>query len=145
MRSVGGSCAACNARDYGPDLGDRLTRQFEMIRGVNPQARCRGPICWTPTTMPTATTPSTATIQAGTTSPKVGDRLLVLSHVRAWRFSGLGFKTLAGAYYDGDTLENPKGWLESLARTPGAVGIMYTSWQNKYGLLGPFGDLTSGR
>ena len=58
-------------------------------------------------------------------------------------FSRLGFKTLAGAYYDADTLENPKGWLESLARTPGAVGIMYTTWQNKYELLGPFGDLVS--
>ena len=60
-------------------------------------------------------------------------------------FSSLGFKTLAGAYYDGDTLENPKGWLEALERTPGAIGIMYTTWQNKYELLGPFGDLLPGR
>ncbi len=42
-------------------------------------------------------------------------------------FSDLGFKTLAGAYYDGDTLENPEGWLEALEHTPGALGIMYTS------------------
>ena len=60
-------------------------------------------------------------------------------------FSGLGFKTLAGAYYDGDTLENPKDWMEALERTPGAMGIMYTTWQNKYDLLGPFGDLVSRR
>ena len=58
-------------------------------------------------------------------------------------FSGLGFRTLAGAYYDGDTLDNPRGWLEALDGTPGAAGIMYTTWQNKYGLLAEFGDLVS--
>jgi hypothetical protein len=57
----------------------------------------------------------------------------------------LGFKTLAGAYYDADDLENPKGWLESLDRTPGAMGIMYTTWENKYRLLADFGDLVSKR
>ena len=57
----------------------------------------------------------------------------------------MGFKTLAGAYYDAHTLENPKGWLEALDGTPGAVGIMYTTWQDKYTLLGPFGDLTHGQ
>ncbi|MEN6578638.1 MAG: hypothetical protein ABFD90_19995, partial [Phycisphaerales bacterium] len=56
-------------------------------------------------------------------------------------FSSHGFKTLAGAYYDGDTLENPRGWLDVLDKTPNAVGIMYTTWQNKYELLGPFGEL----
>ena len=64
----------------------------------------------------------------------------VLAH-----FSALGFKTLSGAYYDGDTLENPAGWLEALDRTPGVLGIMYTTWQNKYALLGQFGDLVSKR
>jgi hypothetical protein len=56
-------------------------------------------------------------------------------------FSSRGFKTLAAAYYDADDLKNPQGWLESLDTTPGALGIMYTTWQNKYGLLGAFGDL----
>ena len=60
-------------------------------------------------------------------------------------FSGLGFVTAAGAYYDGSTLDNPKGWLEALEQTKGAAGIMYTTWQNRYELLAPFGDLVSGR
>ena len=59
-------------------------------------------------------------------------------------FSSLGFKTLAGAYYDGDSLDNPKGWLKVLGRTPKACGIMYTTWRNKYELLAPFGDLVCG-
>ena len=57
-----------------------------------------------------------------------------------------GFKTLAGAYYDGDDLrENVEGWLTSLDATPGARGIMYTTWQEKYKLLAAFGALVSKR
>jgi hypothetical protein len=58
-------------------------------------------------------------------------------------FSKLGLRTLAGAYYDADTLDNPRGWMEELAKTPGAQGIMYTTWLNKYALLGDFGKLAS--
>jgi hypothetical protein len=60
-------------------------------------------------------------------------------------FSKLGHHTLAGAYYDADDLQNPKDWMVSLDRTPGATGIMYTTWENKYTLLGAFGDLVSKR
>ena len=60
-------------------------------------------------------------------------------------FSSLGFRTLAGAYYDGDTLDNPSGWLDVLKGTTGASGIMYTTWQNKYDLLAPFGNLVTAR
>jgi hypothetical protein len=56
-------------------------------------------------------------------------------------FSGQGFATAAEAYYDGAMVENPKGWLETLDRTKGAEGIMYTTWRNRYELLAPFGDL----
>ncbi len=62
--------------------------------------------------------------------PSIEKRRESLSH-----FSGLGFQTLAGAYYDGDRLDNPQGWLETLDSIPGALGIMYTTWQNKYALL----------
>jgi hypothetical protein len=60
-------------------------------------------------------------------------------------FHGLGFRTPAGSYYDADDLENPKGWLEALDSTPGAYGILYTTWLSKYELLSAFGDLVSRR
>lgn len=60
-------------------------------------------------------------------------------------FSGLGFATAGAAYYDADDLENPRQWLQSLHQTPGARGIMYTTWETKYRLLGGFGDLVSGK
>ncbi len=60
-------------------------------------------------------------------------------------FSSHGFRTFAGSYYDADDLHDPQGWLEAMDTTPGATGIMYTTWQNKYKLLGAFGDLVSKR
>jgi hypothetical protein len=60
-------------------------------------------------------------------------------------FSSHGFKTIAAAYYDADDLKNPQEWLEALDATPGASGIMYTTFAKKFGLLAPFGDLVSKR
>lgn len=42
-------------------------------------------------------------------------------------------------------MENPRGWLEAIDRTPNAQGIMYTTWRNKYDLLAPFADLVAKR
>ncbi|MBN2287871.1 MAG: hypothetical protein JXQ83_00965, partial [Candidatus Glassbacteria bacterium] len=58
-------------------------------------------------------------------------------------FSGLGFRTMAGVYYDDEDLERTKDWLEDLKGVPGACGLIYCSWSNKYDLLGEFGDLVS--
>jgi len=60
-------------------------------------------------------------------------------------FSSRGFKTFAAAYYDADDLKDPEGWLAAMDTTPGATGIMYTTWGEKYKLLAPFGDLVSKR
>jgi hypothetical protein len=64
-------------------------------------------------------------------------------------FSSRGFKTFAAAYYDADTLEeskkNAEGWMDAMDTTPGATGIMYTTWGKKYKLLAPFGELVSKR
>jgi len=58
-------------------------------------------------------------------------------------FSRQGFRTFGAAYYDADGLTNPREWLASLQKTPNAQGIMYTTWEKKYGLLAGFGDLVS--
>lgn len=58
-------------------------------------------------------------------------------------FSALGFRTMGGAYYDADNLDGVQTWLTALRATRGGVGILYTSWERKYDLLGPFGDLIS--
>lgn len=148
---AGGSCAACRARgqSMAEILGDCLTRQYEMIRKVNPQAEV---FTWSDMLDPNHNARADYYLVEG---DYAGSWLHVPKDLRivCWyfdkrreslaHFASLGFKTLAGAYYDGDTLENPQGWLDALRETPGAVGIMYTTWQNKYALLGPFGDLVS--
>lgn len=60
-------------------------------------------------------------------------------------FSGHGFKTFASAGPDSVALENPKGWMAVMDTTPGAMGIMYTTWSNDFKLVAPFGDLVSKR
>jgi hypothetical protein len=150
---AGGSCEACKARKMtmAQILGDCITRQFQMIRGVSSQAEV---FVWSDMLDPNHNAHDDYYLvegdYAGSWKYVPKDLRIVCWHYEKRKesvahFSGLGFKTLAGAYYDGDTLENPRGWLEVLDRTPGAIGIMYTTWQDKYGLLGSFGDLVSQR
>ena len=150
---AGGSCAACKARKLSMAriLGECITRQVAIIRQVNPGAEV---LIWSDMLDPNHNAHDNYYLVEGDFTgswkfvPK--DLVIVCWYYKKRReslahFSRLGFRTLAGAYYDGDTLENPRGWLEALAQTPGAVGIMYTTWRNKYELLGPFGDLVSGK
>jgi hypothetical protein len=60
-------------------------------------------------------------------------------------FSGHGFKTFASAGPDFPALNDPKGWLAVMDTTPGATGIMYTTWSDDFKLVAPFGDLVSKR
>jgi hypothetical protein len=150
---AGGSCAACKARKMtmGQILGDCITRQVAILRELNPEAEV---LIWSDMLDPNHNAHGDYYLVEGdfTGSWKYVPKDLVIV---CWYyekrdaslkfFSDLGFRTLAGAYYDGDTLENPRGWLESLDTTPGAYGIMYTTWRNKYDLLAPFGDAVSRR
>ena len=56
-------------------------------------------------------------------------------------FSKHGFRTYGAAYYDAEDLTGSKDWLSALLKTPNAQGILYTTWEKKYQLLGAFGDL----
>ena len=149
----GGSCAACRARNLtmGEILGDCITRQMALLRANNPQAEV---LCWSDMLDPNHNCHGRYYLVEGDFAgawEHVPPDLTIACWYYEQRdqslpfFSGLGFRTLGAAYYDADDLENPKGWLESLRRTPGAQGIMYTTWQDKYALLAPFGDLVSGR
>ena len=150
---AGGSCAACKARNItmAEIFGDCISKQEAILREVNPKAEI---LVWSDMLDPNHNAHGDYYLVEGdfTGSWKyVPKDLIIVCWYYAKRdaslkfFSELGFRTLAGAYYDGDTLDNPRGWLESLGGTPGAIGIMYTTWQNKYELLGPFGDLVSKR
>jgi len=148
---AGGSCLACKRRglSMAQILGDCITRQFEMLREANPEAEI---FAWSDMLDPNHNARADYYLVDGDYTGSwlhVPRELGIVTWYYQKRreslahFSSLGFRTLAGAYYDGDDLENPRGWLEALDEVPGAVGIMYTTWQNKYDLLAEFGDLVS--
>ena len=148
---AGGSCAACQARNMtmGEILGDCITKQCQIIREINSKATI---YLWSDMLDPNHNAHGDYYLVEGDFTgswehiPK--DVVIVCWYHKQREpslkfFSDLGFETLAGAYYDGDTLDNPRDWLDALATTPRARGIMYTTWRNKYDLLAGFGDLVS--
>jgi len=152
---AGGTCKACRDRNatMGEILGDCIRRQFQLIRQANPQAEV---FVWSDMLDPNHNAGERAGeyyyLTAGSFSGSWEHVPKELVFVCWWHqmrdrslahFSSLGFRTLAAAYYDADDLQNVRDWLLSLDTTPGALGIMYTTWQNKYALLAEFGDLVS--
>jgi hypothetical protein len=148
---VGGFCEACQCRhlSMAQILGDCVTRQYKMIRAANPRAEV---YVWSDMFDPNHNARDKYYLIDGSfngTWKYIPKDLVIACWYYEKRdpslsfFSKLGYPTLGAAYYDADDLENPKGWLESLDRTPGAAGIMYTTWENKYQLLPAFGELVS--
>jgi hypothetical protein len=146
---AGGSCQACKRRglSMAEILGDCVTQQVRLIRQADPNAEV---FIWSDMLDPNHNAHANYYLVDGDFTGSwqfVPKDLVIVCWYYEKRaeslafFSSHGFRTLAGAYYDGDTLDNPKGWLDVLNRTPKSVGIMYTTWQDKYDLLGPFGDL----
>jgi hypothetical protein len=152
---VGGTCKACRDRNLtmGQIIGDCVQKQVEIVRQVDPQADI---VIWSDMFDPNHNA-----------NTRHGDNyyLCAGNYEKSWEylpkgliiacwyhemrvkslahFSGLGYRTMACGYYDADNLEADKTWLEALDATPGALGIMYTSWLDKFELLPAFGDLVS--
>ena len=150
---MGGTCETCRRRgmSMAAMLGDHATRLYDMIQVASPGADV---FVWSDMFDPNHNARRDYYLVDGDYSGS-WQYLPKDMRIACWNydtrdrslahFSKLGFKTLAAAYYDADDLTNPKAWLESLDRTPGAVGIMYTTWNNKYQLLPAFGDLVKKR
>jgi hypothetical protein len=150
---MGGTCEACRRRHMtmAAMMGDSATRLFDMARAASPGAEV---FIWSDMFDPNHNAVANYYLVDGDYSGS-WKYLPKDIQIACWNydtrekslpfFSGLGYKTLAAAYYDADDLTNPQGWLDSLDKTPGAVGIMYTTWENKYKLLPGFGDMVSKR
>ena len=151
---VAASCKACQDRGLSAPriLGETVNWQVKTIREVNPRAEL---FIWSDMFDPNHNADEREYYylvdedwhEAWKYIPR--DLTMVCWHGRRAaeslaHFDSLGYKTLAGAYYDADDLDNVKNWLNALDEASGSVGIMYTTWLNKYELLGPFGKLVSG-
>jgi hypothetical protein len=150
-----GTCRACEDRQMtlGQLMGDCISRQFKILKSASPKAE----ICvWSDMLDPNhnADQRKYYYLTSGNFDgswnyvPKdliIGCWYYERRDLSLKHFSALGFRTVAGAYYDADDLRNPADWLKSLDQTPGALGIIYTTWLDKYELLADFGDLIQKR
>jgi hypothetical protein len=149
----GCTCALCRSRGMtnGEILADSINRQFAIIRRVNPKAEV---LVWGDMLDPNqnATPGDYEWVPGGFDgSWKMLNREIIIA---CWyepmlerslqHFTSLGHRVLGAAYYDSDNLDGCRAWLRTLRVTPGAYGIMYTTWEGKYALLPGFGDLVSG-
>ncbi len=154
---AGGTCAACTERglSMGEILGDCVTKQCEILREANPDAEV---FIWSDMLDPNHNADTTwgkwyyhvKGLYTGSWEHIPKDLVIGCwwdekRDVSLPFFDSLGHRTLAAAYYDADNLDNVKGWLKSLDATPGAAGIMYTTWEDKYSLLPAYGDMVTRR
>ena len=59
---------------------------------------------------------------------------------RSTRKEHAALSFVAAGYYDGSPAENARGWLDAAKNTPGFLGIMYTTWENRYDDLERFAE-----
>ena len=55
-------------------------------------------------------------------------------------FTERGNRVLMAGYYDGEVEGNVRGWLDAAKKVKGVVGIMYTTWEDRYDDLEKFAD-----
>lgn len=60
-------------------------------------------------------------------------------------FAGRGHKQVIAGYYDGDDMTGFTNWDAQAKGVPNVIGFMYTTWQNKYGLLDAYGKAMTQR
>ena len=152
---AGGTCQACLDRGLtmGEIIGDCITRQEAIIRAVDPDAEI---VIWSDMLDPNHNAREREGnyyyhVDGSFTGSwnHVPKDLIIACWYHKMRkesfahFSGLGMRTIACGYYDTDNISNDTTWVEAMDQTPGALGIMYTTWLNKYDLLDEFGDFVT--
>ena len=146
---IANRCLRCQKRNCSPAelIGGAVSRQYTIVRKASPKAEIAA---WDDMFAPTANARDHYYCVKGDITgswdhvPK--DVLMVAwengrGPVALKHFAENGFRTLAGAYYDHDNLDNDRKWLEACGETPGCQGMMYTTWKKKYGLLEDFADM----
>ncbi|HOX08480.1 MAG TPA: hypothetical protein PK280_18940 [Planctomycetota bacterium] len=149
----GGGCRSCQDRKLtmGEILGDCVTKQREILKKIDPGIEV---LIWSDMLDPAHNARANYYGVIGDFSGSwkgVPRDVVIMCWYHQIRdkslahFSREGFRTCAAGYYDAADLDGCREWLESLRKTPGARGIMYTTWEKKYQLLGKFGDLAGGK
>ena len=147
----GNTCPLCTARgtDMAHIFGASVTRMHGIIRRVRPDAVV---YAWSDMLDPNHNARDNYYGTKGTFAGVwnlIPKDIVICCWYRARRdrslpfFTGLGFRVMGAGYYDydGDDVGPDRLWIESLNRTPGATGLIYTTWCGKYALLPAFGRM----
>lgn len=147
----GGACQACQQRrlSMAQILGDCITRQCDIIKKHDPGSKV---MIWSDMLDPNHNAHDNYYLVTGdfTGSWNYIPKDLIIA---CWyyekrvqsiaHFDSLNYPIFAAAYYEDETLDNPRGWLKALQKAKKPYGIMYTTWQNKFKDLAEFGDIVS--
>ncbi|MCE5269759.1 hypothetical protein LLH00_00565 [bacterium] len=148
-----GNCETCKARGLTPGqlAADCITRQRDIVKSINPDAEI---FVWTDMFDPNHNAGNQhgqnyyyhvdGTFE-GSWNYLPKDVIMVCwyGEVRdksLAHFNSLGLRTLGSS---SGGLDTARGWLKSLDATSGAVGIMYTTWNENFNALSQFGDLVN--
>ena len=139
-------CAACQRRNLeaGAILADHVKTCIGILRAVNPGGKI---YVWSDMFDPNHNARKDYYLVrgdlAGSWEGLDKDVIVVLWHFDKreaslkW-FADRGHKQLIAGYYDHKP-EQIRDWLRAAKFTPGVLGVMYTTWQNKYDDLEAFG------
>ena len=147
---LAGTCAACAKESLPSLLADCLIRQRAAIRAVNPSAE----ICLWNDMVDVHHNAKDRFFAVNGSFAGALDLLPRDLIIVDWywekreqalpEFAARGFRTIAAGYYDDPPAkcrERTKSWMESLNRTTGAIGTMYTTWGRNYSMLEEFADI----
>ena len=143
-------CAACQRRnlDAGALLADNVRACISILREINPGGRI---YVWSDTFDPYHNARDDYYLVRGDLAGSwegLDKDVIVLpwyfekrAQSLRW-FAGRGHRQIIAGYYD----QNPEliqEWLDAARRVKGVIGVMYTTWQQKYDDLERFAELAS--
>lgn len=146
-------CVACRSRKRTPGqiLADNATRCVEILRSIRPNADI---LTWSDMFDPHHNAVQDYYLING---PLEGSweglpREVIVANWNGGKmrpsldfFAKRGHRQVIAGYYDADDLSGFTGWDEAARGVPGVAGFLYTTWQEKFGLLDAYGRAMRGR
>jgi hypothetical protein len=150
---VGNWCRACRDRGLSPgaQLADNVKRCVGILKDVAPTAEV---VVWSDMFDPhhNAAGSRYYLVDGDLAGSWEGlDKSVIIANWNGGKaaaslkwFADRGHRQIIAGYYDADDLSGFTKWHQAARGVPGVVGFMYTTWDNKYGLLEEYGKAIKG-
>jgi hypothetical protein len=140
-------CGSCQARGATPGvlLSEHVRRSISLVKEINPKAEI---VVWSDMFDPNHNAVDKYYLVNGSLSGS-WEGLSRGTMIANWNggkaaaslrfFADRGHRQILAGYYDADDLSGFRNWDEAAKSVKGVNGFMYTTWQQKYRLLEPYG------